>query len=290
MRGNWDLNPSAGDVPIGQADGSYVPGPSSALGGVSQIIAGTDISVSPSGGTGVVTISTTGGGGIDELTGDITAGPGSGSQAATLPNVNANVGSFTNTNLTVNAKGLVTAAANGSGGGGGGALTNIATDVTVIGASIDGNVFRVQIATSTITIEAIPDTYTSILIIYKGATDGSTDSTFIMYLNSDTGGDYNWSRQGTSNSNASGDGDMPVGIISTVGGYGGGTILIEGYSDDFYAKMVTGQGAFINGAAFGNWMFNGWWGLSAVVDKITLIQNGSDNFGTDTWFTIYGVN
>lgn len=58
-------------------------------------------------------------GGISALTGDVTAS-GSGSVAATLATVNANVGSFTNANLTVNAKGLITAAANGSGGGGGG--------------------------------------------------------------------------------------------------------------------------------------------------------------------------
>ncbi len=57
------------------------------------------------------------GGGITDLTGDVTA-TGPGSAAATLATVNANVGSFTNANITVNAKGLITAASNGSGGGG----------------------------------------------------------------------------------------------------------------------------------------------------------------------------
>lgn len=50
--------------------------------------------------------------GTTTLTGDVT-GTGAGSIATTLATVNASVGSFTNSNITVNAKGLITAASSG---------------------------------------------------------------------------------------------------------------------------------------------------------------------------------
>jgi hypothetical protein len=93
---------NSGDVTLGTANGLSLTGQALSLGTASSSTTGaltsTDWSTFNSKQAG-------------PLTGDVTTS----GAAATLATVNSNVGSFTNANITVNAKGLVTAASNGTG-------------------------------------------------------------------------------------------------------------------------------------------------------------------------------
>lgn len=72
---------------------------------------------------------------LTAITGDLTAN-GPGSATGTLATVNSNVGSFTSANITVDAKGRITAAANGSGSSG---ITSINTDTTAAQLILSGS-------------------------------------------------------------------------------------------------------------------------------------------------------